>query len=197
MNGSDRNQRAPADPEPTDQEPRPSEGMRRATGRDRREWFGVLDAWGAAGRPYRQIADWLRSEHGLSSWWAQKLIVEYEQARGLRPPGVRRDGTFEVSASRTVAAPVERVLTAFLDAALRERWLPGAAMHERASRSKQALQFDWQDDGSRVVVGVTAKGTAKSEVSVQHVRLPNAKAAAEMKRYWRERLASLKALLEH
>ena len=61
----------------------------------------MLDAWGAAGRPYREIADWLTGQHDLSNWWAQKLIVEYEQARGLRPPGVRPDGTFEVSASKT------------------------------------------------------------------------------------------------
>jgi hypothetical protein len=53
----------------------------------REEWFAVLDQWGAAGRPYREIASWLTGEHGLSAWWAQKLIVEYEQARGIRGQG--------------------------------------------------------------------------------------------------------------
>jgi hypothetical protein len=45
----------------------PGDGLRRATGRDRDGWFAVLDAWGAAGRPYREIDDWLVIEHGLSS----------------------------------------------------------------------------------------------------------------------------------
>ena len=67
-------------------------GVLRATGREREEWFGLLDEWGAPGRGFREISGWLVDEHGLSRWWAQKLIVEYEQARGLRPPGVRPDG---------------------------------------------------------------------------------------------------------
>ena len=108
----------------TDQ-PRPT------TGHDRAFWFAELDAWGAAGRPYREIADWLTTEQGLSAWWAQKLIVEYEEARGLRDRGARRDGTFSAGASRTVAAPVEKVVEAFTDATARERWLPGVAVEVR------------------------------------------------------------------
>jgi hypothetical protein len=100
-----------------------TDGVRRATGRSREEWFTALDDWGAAGRPYRVIAEWLTGEQGLSKWWAQKLIVEYEQARGLRPPGVRPDGTFQVSATKTVEAPTERVFAHFVDPALREQWL--------------------------------------------------------------------------
>jgi uncharacterized protein YndB with AHSA1/START domain len=173
-------------------EPRPSAGMRRATGRDRAEWFAVLDQWGAAGRPYREIADWLVAEHQLSKWWAQKLIVEYEEAGGLRDPGIRRDGTFEVSASKTVAVPVARLLAAFLDARLRNRWLPGVEIPRAAS----PLRFDWQDGASRVVASFAASGKDKSQVSVQHQRLPDAKSAAEMKAFWRERLGALEALVE-
>jgi uncharacterized protein YndB with AHSA1/START domain len=173
-------------------EPRPSAGMRRATGRERGEWFAVLDQWGAAGRPYREIADWLVAEHELSKWWAQKLIVEYEEARGLRDPGIRRDGTFEVGASKTVAVPRKLLLAAFVDGTLRGRWLPLVEVPGAAS----PLRFDWKDGLSRVVVTVSAAGPAKSQVSVQHQRLQDAKSATEMKAFWRERLSALKALLE-
>jgi hypothetical protein len=173
-------------------EPRPSAGMRRATGRDRGEWFAVLDQWGAAGRPYREIADWLVAEHRLSKWWAQKLIVEYEEARGLRDPGIRRDGTFEVGASKTVAVPAARLLAGFVDARLRDRWLPGVEIPREAS----PLRFDWKDGVSRVVVTLSGGGQANSQVSVQHQRLPDAQAAAETKAFWRERLSALKALFE-
>jgi len=177
-------------------EPRPSAGMRRATGRDRQAWFEVLDGWGAAGRPYREIADWLTAEQGLSSWWAQKLIVEYEEARGLRPPGVRRDGTFEVGASKSVAVPLERLEAAFLDAELRERWLPGGALRETGSRPGQSVRFDWQDGATRVVATFAATGDARSQVAVQHQRLPEAEDAQRMKAFWRDRLSTLKAVLE-
>jgi uncharacterized protein YndB with AHSA1/START domain len=198
MNAADRTSQTsrPPKPKPAAQEPRTSEALRRASGRDRPEWFALLDAWGAAGRPYREIVDWLTVEHSLSDWWAQKLIVEYEEARGLRAPGVRRDGTFEVGASKTVAVPAARLYAAFTDARLRERWLPGAVMKERQSRSQQSVSFDWGDGSSRVEVGLLPKGKARSEVSVQHKRLPDSKSAEKMKAHWRERLVALKALLE-
>jgi uncharacterized protein YndB with AHSA1/START domain len=177
-------------------ETRSGDGVRRATGRDRGEWFALLDEWDAGGREYREIADWLTGQHALSNWWAQKLIVEYQEARGLRPPGVRRDGTFEVGASKTVAAPISRVSEAFVDAKLRQRWLPGTTMRASSADPDRTLRFDWQDGGSRIAVSLAAKGDAKTQVALQHQRLPDAKSAAEMKAYWRERLTMLKSFLE-
>jgi hypothetical protein len=172
------------------------EGVRRATGRDREQWFGLLDAWGAAGRPYREIADWLTGEHDLSGWWAQKLIVEYEQARGLRPAGVRPDGTFSVTASKTVGVRVERLFEAFVDAKLRKRWLPGEKMRKRTSERGRSARFDWENGSTRVNVGFLAKGKTKGQVGLEHAHLPDARSAERMKAFWRERLEALKALLE-
>lgn len=178
-------------------EPRTSgEAVRRATGRERDDWFGLLDAWGAADRAHGEIAAWLMGEHGVDNWWSQTLTVDYEQARGLRAPGGRRDGMFEVSASKTVAVPVERLFAAFVDAELRERWLPGAELRERTSQPGRSARFDWEDGGTRIVVGFSAKGEHKSHAAVLHERLPDAEAAATAKAYWRERMAALKALLE-
>lgn len=173
-----------------------SSGIERATGRDRDEWFGVLDDWGALGRPYREIASWLTGEHGMSSWWAQKLIVEYEQARGLRKPGVRRDGTFEVGASKTLAVPVERAYSAFTEPKVRSRWLPKEALTELdGSLPGKVARFD-RTDGTRVVVQFDVQTAGKCTVSVQHQRLSDVQAAEAAKAYWRERLAALKTMLE-
>ena len=54
------------------------------TGKSPDEWYALLDQWGASGRPFKEIAAWMRDEHGLSKWWAQKLVIEYEIDRGLR-----------------------------------------------------------------------------------------------------------------
>jgi uncharacterized protein YndB with AHSA1/START domain len=198
MNSGDRTEGTdlPSDRRPRGREPDGSGGaLRRATGRDRDEWFAALDGWDAAGRPYREIAAWLTGEHDLTQWWAQKLIVEYEQARGLRPPGIRPDGTFAVGTTTTVAVPVERLFEAFVDPELRERWLPGAQLRERASRRGRSARFD-REDGTRLTVEFAAKGHAKSQAAVEHQRLPDARAAEEAKAHWRERMAALKALLE-
>lgn len=170
--------------------------MRRGTGRERDEWFALLDAWGAAGREHKEIAAWIMGTHGVDNWWAQTLTVDYEQARGLRLPGGSRDGTFSVNASKTVAAPVARLFESFVDAKLRKRWLPDALLRKRTSQAGRTAHFDWEAGATRVHVFFTAKGESKSQAALVHERLPDAKAAEKAKAYWRERMASLKTLLE-
>lgn len=173
----------------------PTNESRPTTGHDRAFWFAELDAWGAAGRPYREIADWLTTEQGLSAWWAQKLIVEYEEARGLRDRGARRDGTFSAGASRTVAAPVETVFEAFTDASARERWLPGVAVEVRAAQPGKVVRLDWPD-GTRVRAQLDAKGADRTTIAVEHQRLPDAARVPTMRTYWQERLDALRLLLK-
>lgn len=175
-------------------DPRSSEALRSETGRDRSEWFQELDRWGAPGRPYREIVEWL-TQQGVSAWWAQKLIVEYEQGRGLREPGARPDGTFTGGASKTLAAPVDRVYEAFADGDARGRWLADLELRERTSRPGRSLRFD-AADGSRVNVTVEAKGSDKALVAVEQERLPDAGAGERAKAAWRERLLTLQQLLE-
>ncbi len=170
--------------------------LERTTGRDREAWFAVLDGWGATGRRYREIAGWLTGTHGLSAWWAQKLIVEYEQARGLRPPGVRPDGTFEIGASKTVGVSAERAMLAFTDPDVRERWLPGSGLREAESAPARMMRFELPQDGSRVHVELISKAPDRTLVSVRQVRLPDADRAAAAKARWRERLVVLRTLLE-
>ena len=135
-------------------------------------------------------------EHGVGEWWAQTLTVEYERARGLRPAGGDRDGTFSVSASKTVVAPVARLFVAFTDARTRARWLPNAPIRERTSQPGRSARFDWNGGESRIAVGFTAKGPEKSQVSLVHERLPSTAAVDDARTYWRGRLSELKALLE-
>jgi hypothetical protein len=172
------------------------ERVRERTGRVWREWFGLLDEWGATDREHREIAAWLNAEHGVSGWWAQGITVEYEKARGLRPIGGDRDGTLNVSASKTVAVPVERLFEAFANLDLREEWLPGAPLRERTSQPSRSARYDWGDGSTRVLVTFTAKGDAKSTVAVSHERLPDSESAERMRAYWRERMPVLKAVLE-
>ena len=171
-------------------------GVKRGTGRERSEWFQLLDEWGAAGRPYREIAGWLTGEQALSKWWAQKLIVEYEQARGLRDPGVRRDGTFEVGASKTVHVPVMRLYEAFVEGPLRDQWLGATVLRERNSQPGRSAQFETEDASERIDVSFTAKAEGRSQVDLLHRRIASADSAAEAKARWRERLFALKSLLQ-
>jgi uncharacterized protein YndB with AHSA1/START domain len=164
------------------------------TGRTRTEWFEVLDAAGAAGLTHAEIARILSERHGVPGWWAQMVTVGYERARGLRAPGERRGGGFDVSVSRTIAAPVATVQAAFTDRAA--RWLDDGELRLRTSLPGKSSRFDWGDGTTRVNAYFTAKGDAKTTVAVSHERLADAEAAERAKAGWRTRLTRLKELLE-
>ena len=172
------------------------ETVKKATGRTQGEWYSLLDRWGAPGRPYKELSSFLTDEHGVSRWWAQKLIVEYEQDRGIRDPGVRRNGTFEVGASKTVSVPATRLLEAFVDPRQRRRWLVGGGLRLLDSHDPRSARFAWERGSSRVTVTVTPKHRSKAMVSVVHDRLTDPKQAQSMKAFWRDHLSDLKTALE-
>ena len=171
--------------------------IRRRTGRGWEEWFDLLDDWGAADRTHREIARWIAEQQGVVplAWNAQAVAGSYERVRGLRAVGEHPDG-FAVTASKTVAVPVDRLYDAFVDASLRGRWLPDGELRERTATKPKSARFDWGDGPSRVHVTFAAKGDGKSTAAVQHRRLADAQEAERMKAYWRDRVASLKEVLE-
>jgi hypothetical protein len=182
------------------EEPKPvftisDEAIRRRTGRGWEELFDTLDEWGAEDHPHREIARWLREEQGIDGWDAQGITVSYERARGLRAVGEHADG-FAISASRTIAVPVDRLYDAVADPSLRERWLPDAQLRERTALPNRSLRYDWEGGDSRVIAYFDAKGEAKTTVTVAHERLPNADEAERMKAFWRARVSALKEVLE-
>ena len=173
------------------------ETIRRRTGLGWEQWFDLLDEWGAAERTHREIARWVAERLGIEPlvWEAQAVTLSYERARGGRAVGEHADG-FTITASKTVAVPLERLYDVFTDEALRERWLPGGSLRERTSTRPKSARFDWEGGHTRVSVGFSAKGEEKSTVALQHARLADAGEAERMKIWWRERLAALKQQLE-
>jgi uncharacterized protein YndB with AHSA1/START domain len=172
------------------------EAIRRGTGRGWEEWFDLLDAWGAAERPHREVARWVADQHGINGWWAQAVTVNFERSRRRRAVGEHADG-FSISASKTVAVPVDRLYEAVVDESLRGRWLPKGGLRERIALKVRSVRFDWGDGETRVNVFFTARGEAKSTATIEHTRLAGAGEADRMKAFWRERVAALKDLLEH
>ena len=169
--------------------------IRRRTGRGWEEWLDLLDAWGAVDRRHGEIARWVAEEHGADGWSSQAITVSYERARGLRAVGEQRDG-FAITATKTVAAPVQRLYDAFADEEQRARWLPGAQLRERTATPPKSARYDWGDGGTRLIAWFAAKGEAKSTITLSHEKIPDAAEAERLKAYWRERVVALKETLE-
>jgi uncharacterized protein YndB with AHSA1/START domain len=173
------------------------ETIRRRTGRGWEEWFDLLDDWGAPDRSHREIARWLAEQQGIDplAWNAQAVANSYELARGLRVVGEHPDG-FTITASKTVAVPVDRLFDAFVDESVRARWLPDAELRERTATKPRSARFDWGEGPSRVTVTFAAKGDGRSTAALEHARLADGDEAERMKAFWRDRVATLKEILE-
>jgi len=171
--------------------------IRERTGRGWEEWFDLLDEAGGADMSHREMARWLagrEGEHALA-WNVQAVVGSYERARKGRQVGEHDDG-FTVTASKTVAVPVEALYEAFVDPERRERWLPDGDLRERTTIAPRSARFDWGDGASRVHVAFAAKGDGKSTAALSHERLPDGAEAERMRAFWRERVAGLKEVLE-
>jgi hypothetical protein len=157
-------------------------------------WVKTLDHVQAYTWSHREIATYVHEEYDVPAWWAQAVTVGYERIRGLRAVGQRRDGSFEASKSRTFAVPLVRLYRAFHDSRTRARWLPGVDLTVRTATRGKSMRITWPDRTS-VEVGFTSKGPAKSQVAVQHGKLPDRAAQTRVKQYWAERLDALKGIL--
>jgi len=171
-----------------------NDAVKAKTGRTWAQWVKMLNQVDAATWPHRKIADHVVDETGLDGWWAQTVTVGYERIRGLRDIGQRRGGSYEASKSKTLAVPIGKLYKAFSDKRQRARWLPKVDLTVRTATREKSMRITWSD-GTSVEVYFTKKGTAKSQVAVQHRKLPSKAAANESKVFWTDRLGALAELL--
>jgi hypothetical protein len=169
------------------------DAVRTKTGRTWEHWVRALDQGGAARMTHREITEYLHEHYKVPAWWTQMVTVGYERIRGLRAIGQRRDGLYEASKSKTIAAPIGKLYRAFIHKPTRQRWLP-ADVKIRTSIRDKSVRITWEDDTS-VEAYFIKRGAGKSQVAIQHRKLPDQAAIARSKSYWAERLAALTELL--
>lgn len=170
------------------------EAVESKTGKTWSRWFKHLDAAGGKKMTHQEIAAHLSEKHEVRPWWTQMIAVTYEQARGLRDKHEKPQG-FEISVSRTIAAPVGKAFKAWTVEKTRQQWLP-ANLEIRKATTNKSLRITWEDGKTSLAVAFLTKGADKSQVVAQHGKLPDAKSAAKMKKFWVEALDRLKSSLE-
>jgi hypothetical protein len=176
----------------------PDERIRERTGRGWEEWFDLLDSWGAASLDHTPLARRVAELLGIDplAWNVQAVVTSFERARGKRVVGQRAGGDFVATASKTIAADPEDVLTAFVDPSRRAGWLPDLVLAERTVTKPRSARFDVDDGPGRLHVTVAPKSPTRSTVTVEHSRLPDAPTRESRKTYWRQALTTLKTSLE-
>lgn len=167
------------------------------TGKTIQEWFAIFDGKGAKEMDVDGIYQLIGSIENLNalSLWNQALLTNtYQWDRGLRQRGEKANG-FEISVSKTIAASVEMLFAAWLDHGLRAKWLPDKIVITRSTEFK-SVRAVWSDKATRLSIDLYSKGDQRSQIVVQHMKIPDAEMAAAMKEYWGERLNILKTTIE-
>ncbi len=157
-------------------------------------WVRALDRAGAHEWPHRAIAAYVGKTYKIPGWWTQMVTTGYERIKGLRDIGQRRDGGYEASKSKVFPVPVGRLYRAFHDVRNRRRWLPDVKLAVRTATRDKTMRVTWPD-GTSVEVYFASKGAGKSQVAVQHGKLPDRAAVDRMKAYWAQRLGALQKIL--
>lgn len=170
------------------------EAAKAKTGKVWAEWFKILDKAGAKKWPHKEISAYFRDTHRVSAWWCQMVAVGFERERGIRQKFQKCDGEFSASGSRTMAVPLAKAYAAWTDEKLRSRWLPDGKMEITTATPGKYVRAKWNGD-SRLSVGFYSKGSEKTQVAVDHGKLPNSKECAKMKIFWFEALNRLERTL--
>jgi uncharacterized protein YndB with AHSA1/START domain len=171
------------------------EAVKAKTGKTWQQWFTILDKAGGKKMTHQEIVKYLSTDHGVGSWWQQMVTVTYEQQRGRRAQYEKPDG-YQISVSRTVAAPVATLYEAFGNSKKRAQWLQEEGLVERKATANKSMRVTWNDRKTSLEISFLPKGEDKSQVVVQHSKLPNSSAATKMKKYWGEALDRLRAMLQ-
>ena len=170
------------------------EAVQAKTGKTWKEWFAVLTRAGAKKMTHQEIVKLLSSKYDVGPWWQQMITVEYERQSGRRQVHQRPDG-YQISVSRTLSVPLRSAYQSFANEKQRNQWLDEEGLAVRAALPNKSMRLTWKDGKTSLEIAFVAKTAEKSQVVVTHSKLPDAKAAAKMKSYWRGKLGRLQASL--
>src|SRR5699024_3984858 len=122
--------------------PHSDAAVSKASGKNRDEWRAPLDEWGGRDKSHAEIAKYLAQSHDVDGWWTQGITVGYERMIGRRQVGLRIDGSFSASVSKTINAAASDIHAALADGEQRSQWLDDGVLNFRTASAPKSVRFD-------------------------------------------------------
>lgn len=101
---------------------------KKATGKTFAGWFKELDAGGFLEKGRRETVSHVYTNTGKDIWWSVTIAVEYEKSKNIK----KKDGLYEgygICATKTIAAPLERIYAAISEAGAMSGWMGARSPH--------------------------------------------------------------------
>ena len=170
------------------------ETVKAKTGRSWHEWFDILENASADKLNHQEIVNLLSRRHDLNDWWSQMVANVYEQHARIHEQYERAEG-YEISVSKTFQVDVKIIYDAWFTEEKRRRWLQESPLKITTSTRNKSIRAQWANGQSRLSIDFYSKGENRSQVVVQHMKLPSLKAAEDMQTFWKEKLDALEEML--
>lgn len=123
-------------------------------------------------------------------WWAQMATIAFEQHAGIRRPGQSADGTYRVSASRTITGDRDTAIERWAELALDTNFLGAERSEPRRSRTDKRTFWRSNLTGlGKLEVAAAAKDETKIIVTISHEGLPAESDVERWRAFWKEQLA--------
>jgi len=166
------------------------ETVKAKTGRSWHEWFDILEKASADKLNHQEIVSFLSRRHDLNDWWSQMVANVYEQHARIHEQYERAEG-YEISVSKTFQVDVKIIYDAWFTEEKRRRWLQESPLKITASTRNKSIRAQWANGQSKLSIDFYSKGENRSQVIVQHMKLPSLKDAEDMQTFWKEKLNTL------
>jgi uncharacterized protein YndB with AHSA1/START domain len=170
------------------------ETVKAKTGRSWHEWFDILENASADKLNHQEIVNLLSRRHDLNDWWSQMVANVYEQHARIHEQYERAEG-YEISVSKTFQVDVRIIYDACFTDEKRRRWLQESPLKITTSTRNKSIRAQWENGKSRLSIDFYSKGENRSQVVVQHMKLPSLKAAEDMQTFWKEKLDALEEMV--
>ncbi|MEP7167259.1 MAG: hypothetical protein ABI758_04740 [Candidatus Woesebacteria bacterium] len=170
----------------------------KATGKNWKEWFSILDTKKASQHPHIEIAKLIQEKYlkkkervnvvTNGGWWAQMITVEYERARGIRKINEQADG-FMVAVTKTVPGTVE---------SLQKKWekilvsdvVVSKKLVRIPSKTKRA-QLRYSADVGRVIVSFDKRANGKAWIAIESTKLPRKSLVEPTREFWKKIVSTI------
>jgi hypothetical protein len=167
----------------------------KGTGRSWEAWLAFLKSIDAETLSHKQIAERVAATGDATGWWSQSIAVAFEQSIGRRAPGQDNDGTFQLSASRTLPGTMDEALVAWTALVGERREFGGVAVTRGPETSRSEKFCYWRcalADGSRVSMSFYEKSAGRASIGLGHEKLVSASDVERWRAYWKALLKELR-----
>jgi len=171
------------------------EAVKKSTGKIWKEWYSILNTAGAKKMEHKEIVKLLYEKLGLSRWWSQMVIIQYEQDVKGRKKHEKPKG-FQISQTKTLQFSASKVFSVIQYPALMNSWLKNPDFAIIKSTKNKSIRGKWVDGKTNIEFQFYKKDKIKTQLVIQHSKISSEKEAEKLKKYWERNLSSLKIFLE-